>query len=118
MLIKKIDNKIFDSWFDVWFDTGLDTRFDSKSCNIRLNDNDDNREYVLNIPGYGKEHINVQYEGNTLYINGKNDTDEFKRSFSVDNNIDKSKTKVTVKHGVLTLKIFKNTENFHKLKIN
>ena len=77
-------------------------------------------ELIAEVPGMGKDDINLKIQGNYLEINGtrKAETPEgytvhkaergtasFSRSFTLPTDIDANKVEATIKNGILTLKM-------------
>ncbi|WP_028317973.1 Hsp20/alpha crystallin family protein [Desulfobulbus elongatus] len=88
-----------------------------------LNDTGDNLELIAEIPGVGREELNVKIQGNYLEISGSRTTDApegytvhrterpattFSRSFTLPYEVDAAKVTATLKDGLLTMTLPKS----------
>ena len=119
--VQDMFNSIDTSGWDKWFETELYnknnrnwfTRSFTGTENLNKYATIDSKgegEYTLNIPGYGPDDIEVYFKNDKLIIASnceECDCKPFNMSYSVNKNVDRDKTEVSVKNGVLTLKVFK-----------
>jgi len=116
---------VFDSFFD---DNLIDFYWPMKSAAregnrlttamgaVNINQETGEKEYVLEIPGFGREHVKITYQNNILSASGeiKDSNDKIFKSFNVKvdfANVDKSSLKAEVKNGILTVRGNKKTIN-------
>jgi len=130
-LFDSIDTTGWNNWFETelynkknkdWFNRSFVGT--EKLNRYAIINSEGDGEYTLNIPGYGPEDIDVYFKNDKLFIVSKCDCDDcncksFKISYNVNKNVDKDKTEVTVKNGVLTLKVYKieEQEDIKKIEV-
>lgn len=83
---------------------------------VNINQETGEKEYVLEIPGFGRENVKITYQNNILSASGeiKDSSDKILKSFNVKvdfADVDKSTLKAEVKNGILTVKGSKKTVN-------
>lgn len=83
---------------------------------VNINQETGEKEYVLEIPGFGREHVKITYQNNILSASGeiKDSNDKIFKSFNVKvdfANVDKNSLKAEVKNGILTVRGNKKTIN-------
>ena len=118
-LLRSRMNRVFPD-FDRWYGDGSEWVAKEGYPAVNLYDTGENFELRAEIPGLGKDDINVRIQGNYLEISGtrKSDAPEgykthsvergaasFSRSFTLPADVDSDKAEANLKNGVLTLKL-------------
>jgi len=93
-------NELFDV-FESVFNNTLPSNL--KSTNYTVDD--DKLNMIFDVPGFSKDELNISAENNSITIDGITDSRTFNKSFKVGNQWDVSKSKATVKNGVLDIQI-------------
>jgi HSP20 family molecular chaperone IbpA len=110
-LYSAIDDILYDNFLELAWPGAMYTKKPNHlgyAGNIRSNADTGEREYVLEVPGYGKEDITVTYLDNVLHISGElKDANgkvikSFKRKTTFPD-VDRTKIKANVRNGVLTV---------------
>ena len=110
----------FDDIFNEIFDTD---KYYPKQVQHKITNNDDSIELKIDVPGFKKSEININYENNQLIINAikNNDSDnrsDILKTFKIEN-INIKKSIATLEDGVLTITLEKtNSAKKQQLKIN
>lgn len=111
-------NEPFDKFFDDW-----NTFFNSTGTTDKQeNDDDGNLTLKIPVPGLTKEDLTVKFEKDVLVIKVKENVEpEFVSKsvskYTVPSKYDKSKTKASVKNGVLTINLILNEDNREEINI-
>lgn len=105
-------NMLNDAFYDSLFDLAWPST--RRISNTELGTHKHNaesgeREYTLEVPGYGKENIELSYKNNVLYISGelKNSEGKAAKSFKTKvsfPDVDRSTINARVVNGILTVK--------------
>ena len=113
---KRKENTI-DRFFNDLCYSGFNHRFNSLNSNI--NETDDTITLTIDLPGFEKSDIKIDYIDDQLYIEAKSDQrNEINQQYTI-RNIDIKKSNAELKNGVLTLQLEKaSAAKKQLLKIN
>ena len=100
---------IFDELFNDFFNTGFISNHHQPDA---ITESDSAISLSLDVPGFEKSDIGIDYKDNQLYIHAKTPDDstrrrEVKRQYTI-RNIDIKKSSAELKNGILTLTLEKN----------
>ncbi len=119
LLQRRLDN----IYNDYGKSSGYKWEVQGNSPRTNLYENGDNFEIRAEVPGLGKDDLNVKIQGNYLEITGTRDADapegykthkiergvgSFSRSFTLPADVDSSKVTATLKNGLLYLTLPKS----------
>lgn len=98
---------LFENMFNQLFQYGISDR--AVNHNTRINENNDTITLNLDVPGFEKKEISIDYKDDQLFIEAKSEErNEIKHQYTV-RNIDIKKSTAELNNGVLTLKLEKSS---------
>lgn len=120
----------FSDWMDEFFEEAFDLTSGSFTPGLNVYETDDAFELTLELPGMGKEDIDISMENNMLTISGERKATReedgrtyhrvesrfgtFSRSLPLPNNVNEEEIEATYENGVLTVNIPKTEKTTGK----
>jgi HSP20 family protein len=126
--LSQLSNILNDPFFRDWTPTAL-----ARMPPVDIEENDQQFMIHADVPGFDKDQVHIEVQGNTVIIAGRNEKEQeknenqfytrertlsdFKRTVTLPQNIKKDDIKACMKNGVLELQIPKHKESTQRVQI-
>jgi HSP20 family protein len=127
--LTQLSNILNDPFFREWTPSALTSRIPA----VDIEENDNQFMIKADVPGFEKEQVHIDVQGNSVIISGRNEKEQektenqvytrertmndFKRTITLPQNIEKDQIKACMKNGVLEVQVPKHTQSTQRVQI-